>query len=541
MPPKAQLPPEPFAPSGAHIALAIALIRAKPAGTLARGELHIADDWSPAYPVDYVLQLRNQVRPASPGADRPHDEHYLDVVAYWKDQCRRLQYENDQLRNENSRLERSNHSLASRTGCTTDSAPVNAMNTSKRKARAASPTRITKRLKGDQPVERSVAETLEEIDGDMDFLDGLGQEGANLTESLFTTHKLCRTSTPDADTLCVALIRTANALGKVIRLVAHRHGQLSRQGVQTSEPSSLDQDKSNFSVAMTICARGFMSVLVGLKKLTEATDDPRLSNHVVYELADMFKTVLVAIESVARQTAQQTPFPTIESKGAKDKAPAPAKVAKESAPARALAHLLVGLLGFLDKTNTVHQQIFDGFVYLLLERVGRRLFYCTFGRHRCSNVEGDLEPIPNPKSSEEAQKREVEELGTHFEVKALILVLERAMGLAPNHMNPQTSNVGRSQKKPGRTLSLKNLPAASKARLSPVAKERLQRTLVACMYGDETDDEFLDVLTRPMPSMRLGSLQNIARVEDKDVEDWYKKEVWRLVGWDVLAKDSRLS
>lgn len=279
-----------------------------------------------------------------------------------------------------------------------------------------------------------------------------------------------------------------------------------------------------------------MSVLVGLTRLTESTDDPRLSSLVVCELTDMFKAVLVAIESVARQTAQKVPTQTVEPKRAKDKAPA--KVVNESVPARALAHLLIGLLGFLDKTNTVHQQIFDGFVYLLLERVGRRLFYCTFGRHRSSTVEGDIEPIPEPTSPEEAQKREVEALGTHLEVKALILVLERAMGLAPNHMNPQTSNVGRSQKKLGRTLSLKNLPAASKARLSPVAKERLQRTLVACMYGDKADDEFLDVLMKPMPSMRLSSLQNVAKVEDKDVEEWYKKEVWRLVGWDVLAKES---
>lgn len=38
MPSKAQPSPEPFVPSSAHIALAIALIRAKPAGTSARGE-----------------------------------------------------------------------------------------------------------------------------------------------------------------------------------------------------------------------------------------------------------------------------------------------------------------------------------------------------------------------------------------------------------------------------------------------------------------------------------------------------------------------
>ncbi|KAJ4366721.1 hypothetical protein N0V95_000050 [Ascochyta clinopodiicola] len=521
MPPKAQPPSDPFTPSSAHVALAIAVIRAKPPGTSAR---------------DYVLQLRSQVRPCSAESDTCGQGHYLDLVAYWKEQCRRLQDECDGLRSENIKLERSNHSLTSRTSCTSDTVSINTMNTSKRKAQTASPARNAKRCKGAQQGENSTTETQEIIDDDFNFLDGLGSEGTDLTESLFMTYKLCRTKSSDVDTFCFTLVRTANALGKVIRLVAHKHGQLSRQGVQTSGPVSLDQDKSNFALAMTVCARGFMAVLVGLSRMADISDDQRLSSLVVCELADMFKTVLIAMESVARHTAQQRPLQAVDPK--KAKTTIPAKVPKESVPARALAHLLIGFLGFLEKTNPLHQQIFDGFVYLLLERVGRRLFYCTFGRHRSSTVEGDLQPSPEPRSAEEAVKQDTEALGTRLEVKALVLVLERAMGLAPNHMNSQTSTASRSQKKLGRTLSLKNLPSISRARLSPLAKDRLQRTLVACMYGDKMDDEFLDVLMKPMPSIRLGSLQNVARIEDKDVEDWYKKEVWRLVGWDVLAKES---
>lgn len=57
------------------------------------------------------------------------------------------------------------------------------------------------------------------------------------------------------------------------------------------------------------------------------------------------------------------------------------------------------------------------------------------------------------------------------------------------------------------------------------------------MYGNNTNDEFLDVLTKPLPAMRLSSLQNVAKIDDKDVETWYKEEIWRLVGWDVLARE----
>jgi hypothetical protein len=315
--------------------------------------------------------------------------------------------------------------------------------------------------------------------------------------------------------------------------VALKYEQLSLQSQRGAGPASLDQDKSNFALAMTVCARAFMSVLVGVHKLAVLSQDQRLSHLIVCELANSFNVALAAIESAARQTAQSVTDRIRNLQ--KEKEPKPVN---ESAPARALAHLLIALLGFLDKDDRIHQQLFDSFVYLLLERVGQRLFYCTFKRHRSSNIDRGPEPLPEPNDQMEASRREVQALGTRFEVKALVLVLERAMGLAPGHMNPQSSRSNRSTTRLSRNLSLKNLPTASRTRLSAAARDRLQRTLITCMYGDKGDDEFLDVLTKPVPSTRLGSLQKVTKVEDKDVEEWYKKEVWRLVGWDVLVKES---
>jgi hypothetical protein len=275
-----------------------------------------------------------------------------------------------------------------------------------------------------------------------------------------------------------------------------------------------------------------MSILVGTNRLTESKADPRLASLIVCELADMFKTALQSIETSARHTAQtflSQPLPL-----KKSKAKTPPSVVKESVPARAVAHLLISFLGFLEKTDSIHQKIFDGFAFILFERIGKRLYYFTFGQNRSTSVKGNILPPPEPKDEAESEKRETDALATRLEVKALVLILERAMGLAPNHMNPQTS---KTANKATRTLSVKNLVTTSRARLSPLAKERLQRTLVACMYGEKAEDEFLDTLTKPMPSMRLGTLQNVAKIEDKNVESWYKEEVWRLVGWDILARE----
>jgi hypothetical protein len=351
---------------------------------------------------------------------------------------------------------------------------------------------------------------------------------------------LCRATERDPEVLCYHLAQTSAALGKVIQAIAHDHQHLSRQVNSTTGVQSLDDDRSELSQILKIAARAFMSVLVGITKMMEASRDERLPSLIVCELAETFKTALFAIESTAQHTANVVLSAPISSKKGKSKASV--HVVKESVLARSFAHFLIGLLGLLEKGNVIHQRIFDGFAFLLLERVGKRLHYCTFGHHRSVSMEDELRPFTDPLDDVGKTKQETEALGIRLELKALILILERAMGLAPHHMNPPNSKTrkGQDPNRLGRTLSMKTLPAAPKGRLSSLAKDRLQRTLVTCMFGNSTDDEFLDVLTKPVPNMRVGTLQNVAKIDDKDVGEWYKEEVWRLVGWDIMARESAL-
>lgn len=360
-------------------------------------------------------------------------------------------------------------------------------------------------------------------------------DGTSLLESLYTAHHACRMTTPDAEELCRSLVKTSSSLSRVIRYVAHNYESLSRQGRRTPGSLSLSDDKSDFAHAMTICARAFMSTLVGLTKLTDTSHDQRLPSLVICELAEAFKTTLLSIESSALQTAHTAACAPAQPK--KSKAKTPANTVKESTAARSLAHFLISWLGLLEKSNSLHQKLFECFAFLLFERVGKRLYYCTFGRHRSTRVEDNLVPVSELTEATAINKRDTEALGIRLELKALILILERAMGLAPHHLSSPMGKANNTTNRLSRTLSLKTLPSAPKTRLSVIAKDRLQRTLVSCMYGSKGDDEFLDVLTKPMPAMRTSSFQNVAKIEDKDVVQWYKEEVWRLVGWDILARE----
>ncbi|KAI4942968.1 hypothetical protein J4E86_009915 [Alternaria arbusti] len=503
-----------FLPSQQQIALALAIVRSKPAGIQVR---------------DYVLQLRAQIRPGPDPRERDDCEWYIDQVAYWRERCQQAEDECGRLRGINVKLERSNHLLSSLSG------PVPDIDTSMLMAPTASPKRSRPSRQAQKQYLQPAAAAQETIENDMDFLDVLGKDGSNLTEALYTTHSLCRSDEPNTDTLCLNLVKIASGIGKVICIVAQNYEQLSRRGRRTLEAMSLDQDKSDFAIALSVCARAFMSLLVGTNKLMEVKADARLASLIVCEVADMFNAGLKSVETSARRTAQT--FLSQPASPKKTKTKTPPSIIKESPPARAVAHLLISLLGFLEKTDPVHQKIFDGFVFVLFERVGKRLYYFTFGQHRSTSIEGNILPPPEPRDETEEIRRDTDALGTRLEVKALVLILERAMGLAPNHTNPQNARPSQTSNRPVRTLSTKTPVTSTRARLSPLAKDRLQRTLVACMYGNNTNDEFLDVLTKPLPAMRLSSLQNVAKIDDKDVETWYKEEIWRLVGWDVLARE----
>lgn len=94
------------------------------------------------------------------------------------------------------------------------------------------------------------------------------------------------------------------------------------------------------------------------------------------------------------------------------------------------------------------------------------------------------------------------------------------------------------------------------------ARERLQRTLVGCVFGtggdgreDDTGDgggrgscderrfEREDVLRRPELGAEIAvpEVGDGQRDRDEAVEEWFEGELWALLGWDVLASKKNLA
>jgi cytochrome c biogenesis protein ResB len=140
------------------------------------------------------------MKTGSPSPRRDDYGHHLDLVAYWQEQCRRLQTECDVLRSENIKLERSNQLLTSAPCQTHDGGGHSkTAQASKRKAPMASTVRASKRIKASQlkTSEQAIIQTQEAIEDDYDFLDGLGDGKPKLHQTVAnsTTQGMIRTNT----------------------------------------------------------------------------------------------------------------------------------------------------------------------------------------------------------------------------------------------------------------------------------------------------------------------------------------------------------
>lgn len=384
---------------------------------------------------------------------------------------------------------------------------------------------------------------------DLDILDNLGEgtesrnftyiadesvkAGEELVLKLYNTHKLLKQRSTKPEEICVNLVETARAIGAVISMIPKNYDRLAMGNTKGLTP--IEKDKSELSSVVQTSTRAFASLIVGLGKISNGVGI-HLPSLVIFECVKMFKTIFDSISETARQTANIRLASQAKTNASHSRS---TMTARESGPFRTIAQFLNSLISNLNKNDRHHREIFEGVLFVLMERVGKLLFHCTFDRHRSATVEGDiaLPPVKNNKSV--MMESETEATAIRLEALSLITILERLMGLAPYHMNSPLSSgssTAKNRRTSGltRTSTIKSLTPASRVPLSAYARDRLQRTLIKCMFGEEDRDEFSDVLRMPAT---LGTMPSIAKVEDKDVGEWFSGEVWKLIGWDLLSKE----
>ncbi|KAK5136925.1 hypothetical protein LTR08_001432 [Meristemomyces frigidus] len=394
--------------------------------------------------------------------------------------------------------------------------------------------RDPKRVKRDvSPAGRVVGGAVD-VEREFDFRD-VGEIGNILMRSLFQVHATLKSHRrTEAGVLAHHLVLAAAALPQVVHTIVDESFKRALTGAEML--------KSNLAAA----GRAVASLVVGINRLAHTAEGADVQGQVIYAYVSLFASLLGTLEKASEGEAKKAVSTEAVAMAEKKTAPSKAKGRAQQPKAvnlkdiptlNALTSFLCGILDLLDPKVEVHKALFEGFAYSALNKLGARLYICVFGQARSASIEAQIQRSNAPDEIEDATASaapptadELDVRRAKLEAPYLIHILTRLMNLAPSHLGATISaKTGKSK--------VANNKGSMKGALAITAKDRLQRTLVNCMFGTEGldgEDPFMDCLKMPTAGREALPMPKVREVE---VREWFGEEVWRLLGWEVLGKE----
>lgn len=191
--------------------------------------------------------------------------------------------------------------------------------------------------------------------------------------------------------------------------------------------------------------------------------------------------------------------------------PARGSTSAKTDTARVLAELLCQMALSLEINESCDRKVMEGYLHIVLERLGKMLALFTFdGMELPTNLSPDMQP---PEGLTTMKAEGISRKTAELEAKQLIYFLDRLV-------KTETLFLSKS------TISGSQIPFSLKLQVS------MKKTLLQAVFGKD-DPLFQGGLERPAtppPTKRYAPTN-----EKLDFTDWFASELWRLVGWDILA------
>jgi hypothetical protein len=252
----------------------------------------------------------------------------------------------------------------------------------------------------------------------------------------------------------------------------------------------------------------------GLHKLSRNEDQKQDQGQITYFLVGLFESAMTALTMYCTAKSKEmharndtnglsATEPSISRGDPKGK-----KINSEDEIASHLADLLCTMALSLEISRIEDQQVMEGFLSLVLDRVGKMLALYVFQDLR---LPMSISPrMTFPGGLEAMADEDLMPNDTQLEAKYLVRLLGRMMD-------------ARSIKSASEAESTRNFVEKS--------RRRIQNTLLEAVFGAD-DKLFREGLQRPKtpPSQVIEANET----SQEDFGDWFTQELWSLVGWDVL-------
>ena len=342
--------------------------------------------------------------------------------------------------------------------------------------------------------------------------------------------------TTQTDQACLAIQSATDARRILLSIQTHTTQNTGPQGkARTTTTRKQQQQTAHTQVeavndAETKCkvlVQLFPFLLRALDTLHEPSEARNFRDQVIHCIIYLFQSLLEHICNLAACEGLQKPTTAVsgEETGKANKRLlaetadflSTPLAASESATEKAedkvikmLCQLAVVMMNDLDSSTLARQEVFDGFLFFLLLRVGRLLRVFIFGVESQTSAK-DIRPEDMPAFHK-------------AEAPYLIFLLKHARSL--------------KSQKTGSAAFYSQEDAGEFESMSHVANIRLQHTLLKGVFGEQ-GDAFIESLRRPTytsTECEMAFEEQGKRQKDRNMSEWFQNEVWETVGWDVLHR-----
>lgn len=496
-------------------------------------------------PADYIQALQACIAHGSPPDILANSRYHLDSSALWHEQYKKSEQSQIELRARISELE-SLHA-AERASKQTQRKRKATTNEAGRKVE----TNARKRLKTPvpDPLSQSLSDSLKALVDQLGTspLDQKGKghilrssvnlfnrTGFNFPHNVFILNKIASTRPLRGHELAIALSRVSSDVRLIlssIKVPPHNNIELTsnvmtrrqwQNSCEASETAGQDLETRLLAIGSILpCLHNAISQLT--EGVQGAVAQPRVIHGVIGLLQDLFERLL-AFAAENGESSPHAEYSTGKKPQYKAAFPLPDGTVMK------LCRLVIRLVTSLDLRRAPDQKILDGFLYFLLGRTGAILRLFVFGPDSNEilhpNYENQTLKI-TPISYDEERK------SAEAQAPYLIYILARIVPFAEEHRIYMTKHAAQAPQPS--SLALKD------ARLSRPAFATLQSTLLAAVFGPMSSADFSDRLTFPLSNdldtdSRSGSEFDAASMDTAEcMADWFKAEVWRVLGWEVLG------
>lgn len=302
----------------------------------------------------------------------------------------------------------------------------------------------------------------------------------------------------------------------------------------------------NVSPKLTIMSRTFPRLLQCLHKLYQSPEGHLLPGNVIHSFVEIFRDLLAHICVLCAAQAQGKTLLTANKPSTcsvrRGLAPPPQSILKPIQLDKTilnLCNLLLALAFTLDFAVHSDRAILEGLLFFLLRRVGTALKIFVFD----DDYPADFLGPTVPGSQVLASTSEHEEGRRYAEACApyLIHLFERIIPFAKRDFDLSTFAPVAAFHPPSPPLTVTPCKPSS---LHTIPIKTLQSTLLHAVFGTAHSSELPNTLS---PSVSAGAeaggsgldlpagYDEAASSGERGVGEWFKMEVWRILGWDILA------